>query len=101
MADHDEIARREQEWRTLHCAGQQRYRFRFDQRNRNCGWKSKWDSDPYPGFPNVIAARDVCTARATWKVARAPMSVTGVRYYCDAHCPDVAFFGVRPGEAAP
>jgi len=99
MADHDEIARREQEWRTLHCAGQQRYRFRFDMRNVGCGWTGKPGSHPcYLGNPKH---RDFCTSLATWKVARAPMSVTGVRYYCDAHCPDVPFFGVRPGEATP
>jgi hypothetical protein len=30
-----------------------------------------------------------CTRGATRKVARSPYSVTGVRYYCDAHCPQV------------
>jgi hypothetical protein len=30
-----------------------------------------------------------CTRGAVRKTARSPYSVTGVRYYCDAHCPDV------------
>ena len=99
MADHDEIARREQEWRTLHCAGQPRYRFRFDVRNLGCGWSGKPGS--HPCYPGDRKQRAFCASHATWKVARAPMSVTGVRYYCDAHCPDVAFFGVASAEATP
>lgn len=30
-----------------------------------------------------------CDYIADWKVARSPYSVTGVRYYCGEHCPDV------------
>jgi hypothetical protein len=66
-------------------------------------WRAKQGPDvamrykfrPTPPFTTwgarhwCIRRDEFCTCDTVWKVARSPYSVTGVRYYCDAHCPDV------------
>lgn len=36
-----------------------------------------------------MGAARPCANHAIWKTARSPYSMTGVRYWCKQHCPDV------------